>query len=221
LGVNDDRPNEKASAVPDFVRRLAEQGCVRVSPHSIIVELDQNTEQAIRDLDRATRAEMPGTAPTLDPPAAFWGLGLLENACRFLAFREIEAKEISETLSKPISQPMSPSVVYSVDLFLRFLPDVLRLARGLGQDDPLVDRLLAIARQWPLSSVGISGVAVDDPHVQIILGDASLRQLYVDRIMERKDTSRLTAQNVAEAVRISIGAYPMLAPEIIKAIERK
>src|SRR5438105_3892511 len=150
----------------DFVRQLSEHGRARVGARPSFAELNPDVARAIQDLDRSVRLEMPGVAPALSTGAAFWGMRILHNACRFLVYREIEPQEIIETLSEPLAEPLSASTVYSVDLFLRFLPDVERLARGLGQDDPLVGRLRAIAGQWPLSSVGMSGVAVDASRVQ-------------------------------------------------------
>jgi hypothetical protein len=60
--------------------------------------------------------------------------------------------------------------------------------------------------------VGIEGVgAVESAS---FLSHPSLRQLYVDRILARADTSRLADKAVREAVQMALGAFPELAPGI-------
>jgi hypothetical protein len=68
--------------------------------------------------------------------------------------------------------------------------------------------------------VGIAGVTCDCAEVETILADAALRQQYVDRIIQRCDVSRLDSPVVRDCIRTAIGAYPSLAPEIAKAIEK-
>jgi hypothetical protein len=75
-----------------------------------------------------------------------------------------------------------------------------------------VTGLTELARRWPLSSVGVKGLEGLD--VSSFVGDPALLQLYVDRIIERADQSRLTDPRVNEAVRTALGGYPELAPAI-------
>ena len=96
-------------------------------------------------------------------------------------FREIEGKSRA-VLAVPCPEPPSPSVCYSADLSLRYLPDLLSLAKGIASDDPLVHGLHAICRSWPLSSVGVPDVGELDTGA--FLSHPTLRRLYVDRIIE-------------------------------------
>jgi len=114
-------------------------------------------------------------------------------------------------------RPPDPVTCYSVDLLLRYLPDVAAMAHGIAEDDPLVESLRELGRQWPLSSVGMPELGTVDPGA--FVDDPSLRALYVDRILERRDTSRLDHPAVRAAVQAALGLHHELAPEIISALE--
>ena len=101
---------------------------------------------------------------------------------------------------------------YSADLSLRFLPDAWRLARDASESDPLVSFLLKTANRWPLSSVGISSTSISS--VDGFATDPSLLALYVDRIIERRDNSRLDDPRVRESIRRAVGAHDVLAPAL-------
>jgi hypothetical protein len=171
---------------------------------------------AIKDLpaaitlaDAAARLELPGAPPALSMPAAVWAGTIFNHACRFLVYREIGGNAVAATMAAPCPLAASPSVAYSVDLTFRYLPDLTALARGIAEDDPLVEGLYALARAWPLSSVGISlPTAVD---VSSFIQDRCLRMLYVDRILQRKDQSRLNHPILQQAMKEAIGLHPELA----------
>jgi hypothetical protein len=55
--------------------------------------------------------------------------------------------------------------------------------------------------------------------LDLIVGNACLRQLYVDRITQRTDISLLGPAAVRDAVTSALGVHPSLAPEIARAIE--
>jgi hypothetical protein len=111
----------------------------------------------------------------------------------------------------------SPEVCYSTDLALRVLPQLLALARGVALDDPLVIGLNTLAHDWPLSSVGVPEVTNVDESP--FIDHPTLRRLYADRIIERRDVSRLTDPRVVAAVREALGAHAAdLAPTLFPAI---
>jgi hypothetical protein len=193
----------------EFVQSLLETGRVKVPAGDAPIE---DLDPAVAELDRAARTDAPSEAPPLVAPAASWGLQILYRACQALVFREIDAETVRRTLAEPCPLPPSPAVHYSADLSLRYLPDLLTLARGIAPDDPLVTGLTALAQAWPLSSVGVADARAVDPSP--LLDHPSLRQLYVDRIIERGDASRLAHPAVRAAIREALGAYPSLAPKL-------
>ena len=192
-----------------FVQSLLESGRVTVPNDDSPPE---NLDQAVAELDRAARLEMAFDPPALSVPVAAWALRLLYTACQALVFREIEGDTVRPALAQPCPEVPSPRACYSADLSLRYVPDLIALARGIAPDDPLVAGLTGLARAWPLSSIGVADLGEVDPAP--FLDHPSLRQLYVDRIIERGDASRLAHPDVGAAVREALGAFPELAPKL-------
>jgi hypothetical protein len=192
-----------------FVQSLLDTGRVNVPPGG--EPLDE-VDEAAAELDRAARADAAFEPPALALPAAAWALTTVYRAAQALVFREIEADAVRQMLAVPCPLPPSPAVHYSADLSLRYLPDLLALASGIAPDDPLVTGLVALARAWPLSSVGVAGAGEADPSP--FLDHPSLHLLYVDRIIERSDAARLGHPAVRAAVREAVGGFPSLAPKL-------
>ena len=172
----------------------------------------------LEQLDQNARMELAGTPPQLDSAAGIWALCQIYRSCQYLVHREVDPKEVALRLAEPCpSTGPRDSVCYSVDLAFSYLSDVISLARGIAPGDPLVHGLLSLARAWPLSSVGVSDVGPVD--ISGFVGNASLLQLYVDRIIQHRDIARLEDPRVAEGVRRSLGIYGSLAGEVAAALE--
>ena len=200
-------------SLPAFLTALHENVRVRVTivPDKT-PDARAHAETKLRELDLLARAELAGDAPEFRPDAALWAATALHQACQFLIFREVSAETVRAALAVPCPETPSPAVCYSVDLSLRYLPDLLALARGAAEDDPLNVGLLALAKAWPLSSVGIKNLPPSD--IAAFIAHPSLRRLYADRIIQFADRSRLDDPRVLEAVREGIGAFPELAPAL-------
>jgi hypothetical protein len=146
-------------------------------------------------------------------------LRVLRRGCLYLAYREIGPEEVGRGLAEPCpADELTASVLYSADLGLRWLPDLIGLARGVGEGDPLVEGLRQLGAAWPLSSVGVVGV-VPSELPEALGSDPCLRTLYVDRILASEDTSRLTDQRVADRAAAALGLYPELCPAVAEALE--
>ena len=201
-----------------FLNELQENGRVHVNikpdvSESVLAAFDAS----LRNYEHMYRLELPGDAPDYIPIVGRWAGLLLYQVSQFLVFREIGAEIVEAALRKPCPMPRSPAVCYSADLMLRFIPDCHSLARGFAQDDPLVGNLRTLAAQWPLSSVGIKELGPLD--CGAFIDNRCLRAMYVDRILERKDTSRLSDERTCDAVRSALGAYSELCPEISSHLE--
>jgi hypothetical protein len=199
-----------------FVSNLLDSGRVRVPSAR---QAPERLDEAVRELDRLARAELAFDAPPLAPAAGEWALLLLYRACQALVYREIEPDAVKDALSRPCPVAASPEVCYSVDLAFRFMPELTGLARGIAENDPLVAGLLALAKAWPLSSVGVKGVG--DVTLQPFIRHPALKRLYADRVIEKADVSRLCDPAAREAVREALGAFPHLAPAIAVALEEE
>ena len=197
-----------------FLRDLFEHGRLKVEPPrgKLSAEERAAAEHALTEQETLLRQEFPSLPPPLDLPAAMWAAEMFWRACQLAVYRELDAAAIEELLSAPCP-PCSPaSGHWSVDLVFRFLPDLARHAARAAEGDPLVVRLRDWAANWPLSSVGMAGI--EPRRVADLATDRGLVQLYVDRILAKKDWSRLAEPAVQAAVRSSLGAHQNLWPEL-------
>jgi hypothetical protein len=172
---------------------------------------EPNDLQAAENLLRAYYEEdsltLPYTAPAFDGHAAVWAAGYLYHTIQLVLVRELDESVIQQWL-QDFSGSTTPEITYSVDLTFRCLPDLLRLAKGLAPGDALVLHLQATARRWPLS-------LVDDEPAEaapeaVILTTPTLRQLYLDRIIQARDLRRAGQPNLRPWVEVALGGHSTL-----------
>lgn len=163
------------------------------------------------------RADLAHAPPALSLPVARWAACAAWNACQALVHRALPTDALARALETPCPAAPSPATALSADLVLSILPDLLALARGPAPDDPARALLVRLARAWPLSSVG-ADLGPGPFDVDAFVGDASLRALYVDRILARVDLSRLGDPRVDDAAREALGARPELCPVVAHAL---
>lgn len=187
------------------------------------------------------RAQLPFAPPVVCSEAIGWAAQSFYRAAQFIVYREIGADQIANTfdvIDKQVNlDASSPSVHYSVDLLFRFLPDLLKFGGSANRDDPTCHAIRRWAKQWPLSSVGMDfkrDILKDEPagHEDLAKQDREiifdldaiqrhpcLFQMYVDRILQTGDQTRVESPVVVAKLKQAIGLYPELAGEIHVGIE--
>jgi hypothetical protein len=198
------------------LRALAERGAIRVGPPSDDAGEEDGVNAALAEYEAICRAEFPGTPPPFSLSCGLWALNAFHRACQFVTYRNVDAEAIAAELEKPCPDEAAVSRHYSVDLVFRFLPDLYRLSHTASEADPLCDHLRRYGAEWPLSSVGMTGVRPRD--LGGIVGHRGLLALYVDRLIARNDTSRLSEPVIRAAVRAALGDYGDLALSITAAL---
>ena len=197
----------------EFLRALRESGELIVGAEPP-AELEVELERALREHDTVFRDELAPDAPELAIDAAHWGAKKLYQSCQLLTMRDAPPAVAHDTLLDPYDGPRGPETEYSVDLTLAYLPSLFHLAERVAPDDPVLDAVRQLASEWPLSSVGISGI--DCPTRLLFWENHSLRTLYVDRLLETRDLTRLEDPLVARTTQAALGAYPELEPKIME-----
>ena len=181
--------------------------------------LDQEageTDELLLAYDRLARAQLAFTAPQFLLDAARWAAERMYRGCQLLVFRRLDAEAVKSMLGVSCPRPLSAEAIYSADLALRYVGDLITMARAVAQRDELVAELLRIGHEWPLSSIGVTRIAADKLNataVEMIMCDRCLRQLYIDRVIARREVSRLEHLGVREGVRAALGMYDDLWPE--------
>jgi hypothetical protein len=148
--------------------------------------------------------EMPFQPPAFSADAATWAAQYFYQSIQLTVLRDA-GEEIIQQHLQPYTGQITPEAIYSADLVLRHLPSLLQLAKGLAPADPLVKELKKTAVQWPFSSVGIELDETTDD--SIILQHPSLRQEYIDRIIEQKDSKRINNPNIKQYLLETTGDY--------------
>jgi len=173
-----------------FIEGLIKEGKVSIKGELSGFEADDF--EVVRNLLSAYYEEdileLPYTAPAWSEKAAIWAAKYFYQAVQFTVLRD-EGQEIIQHHLKPFPSEIRAEDIYSADLILRNLPSLFDLAKGLAPGDFLVKNLMELAKDWPFSSVGIK--LEGDVNDKKILEHPSLRQVYIDRIIEKKDSNRI------------------------------
>ena len=202
------------TSLASFVRSLAESGRVRIDVSSAEVD-STGSEVALAELDLLARAEAPAGVPQLRLDAALFGARALHDGCRFMLDRAAEPELVSAVLARAAPDVTLAENIWSADLCLRYLPGLYTRARAVSRDDALVAALGELAARWPLSGVGIPGVApslATGPIATVVRSSGALRQLLADRVLAAGDSELAEIPWVREAIDESVGAFPELLP---------
>ncbi len=213
--------------MPAFVRfltNLFESGSVQVPliNHGAPPDFQSlAASERLREADQNQRLAAPHTAPEFHAEAALAGARWLFLGCQLFIDRSHTIDAFSTEVSEGVLWEKESSCVYSVDLTLRFLPDLYRHARQHASNDPLMKTLQALAQAWPLSSVGIPDLHWEKSEWEPWQNHPSLRQIYIDRIIASDDGSRLETGRWANAVAESLGMYAhdLAGPNVLAALE--
>jgi hypothetical protein len=172
------------TAFHEFLTQLLEQGTVVF--RSPAAPRDRPTASAVADLAQAFQTHslsVAGRRIAFDPDVACAAAELVRQSSWALCNHDDRVAALAKRLKMPVS-PVTPSQHLSADVTLRYLPQVLRRARGLDASDPLVGLIADVLRRWPLS--GVLGDVDDGPLTPLDFGGhAGLLLLYAERLVER------------------------------------
>jgi hypothetical protein len=185
-----------------FLQRLQGSGEVLVARDEPVERGE--AERVLREWEAVVRADGSDGLPEYDPQAALWAAERLYAACALFAHRDLGGDEVAARLAVPCpSSSAIPSTHYSVDLVMRQLPQLIALARRLAPGDSLLAELWRLAREWPLSSVGLPPSGPMD--LAPILGHQGLARHYVDRVLQCGDRARAGEPAVREWIETGLG----------------
>ena len=208
-------------SLPAFIESLLAEGQAAVpEPAEISADDRARAAKLLGQFEREWQLNLPGPPPSFVPAAATWAAVRFYEACQYSVFRD-EGPQFTFEPAGPREFNANADAHYSVDLLYRFLPDLVRLVRAAASADPLLDELLNWGRQWPLSSVGVADLQLsgDAAPLAPILASPTLTRMYADRIVERRDTSRLNYDAARQAVSAALGLHSHLAPEVAAAVK--
>ncbi len=128
----------------------------------------------------AFRLSVAGPDIPFDAAVGYSAAELVRQASWAVMNHDDRVSHLKKCLSMPI-KPVTPAHHLSADLMLRYVPQVLKRARGLDPTDPLNSLLEGVLRQWPLS--GVLADLAEGPTGSLELGGHSgLLLLYAERL---------------------------------------
>lgn len=147
---------------------------------------------------------LPHVAPSFSAEAALWAAQVLYRSVQLTLQRDLDETAVHASLID-FPGPVDPAAVYSADLTLRYLPDLLNLAKGLAPADVLVTRLRELAQRWPFS---FGGPELADPqYLEPVLAHPALRAAYADRVIGTRNLVRARQPEAIPLVREALGHY--------------
>jgi hypothetical protein len=147
----------------------------------------------------------PYAAPQFNAKAALWAAKTVYFAAQLFLYREHKIEELKTILPK-YEGTMNASAMLSADICLRFLPQINDELRIVDADDPVVGIFSDYLLQFHYSAIGFD-VKRDEINATTIFSDDCLQQLYLDRIVERKDILLAGIPEIKAALLNGFGDY--------------
>jgi hypothetical protein len=141
------------AAFQEFLTQLLDHG--QIVFRSAKAPQDGPTERDVAVLAEAfdtLALSVAGARIPFDPRIACEAAEVVRQSSWALVRREDRLEDLKRRL-KLSGPPRSASRHLSADLMLRYLPQILKRARGLDPSDPMIGLLGGILRRWPLSGV--------------------------------------------------------------------
>lgn len=147
----------------------------------------------------------PFTPPIFDEKAALWASKIFYLFSQWIVYRIQEIDEL-ERLILPFEFPKTVSAVLSADLCLRFLPLIKMETNYIDPEDPILIHMNSIMKDWSYSSIGYLD-ETENLDITELDTNLCLKQLFVDRVMERKDKKMAKLPPIYSHIKASMGDY--------------
>jgi len=171
------------AAFQDFLTQLLDHG--QIVFRSTKAPQDGPTERDVAVLAEAFDTfalSVAGARIAFDPRTACEAAELVRQSGWALVQRDDRLADLKRRL-KMTGPPRTASQHLSADLMLRFLPQLIKRARGLDPADPLSGLLGDLLRRWPLS--GVLSDVEEGPLLALDFGGhPGLLLLYAERLTQ-------------------------------------
>jgi MoxR-vWA-beta-propeller ternary system domain bpX4 len=167
----------------EFLTELLKEG--KIVFRSAKAPHDRISQPAVAFLGEAFKIHsraVAGPPIAFDAETASAAAEFLRQSSWALVNHDERMADLEKRLKMP-GAPATPSHHLSADLTLRYLPQILRRARGLNPDDPLVERVASVLLRWPLSGV-LSDVAEAPVPPMDLGGHPGILLLYAERLID-------------------------------------
>ncbi|MBL4754912.1 MAG: hypothetical protein JKY52_15110 [Flavobacteriales bacterium] len=159
----------------------------------------------LRNQYEAESMDYSHVAPAFDDDAALWGAKTIYTAAQLILYRKDEPDSLAALLPFFEGEFNSSSAV-SVDLCLRFLPQMITQLKLIDHEDRLIEVLEKQLYLWHYSGVAYK-LKPDKLDLSMISSDPCLHQLYVNRIIANRRSELAQHISNSDLVRANLGIY--------------
>ncbi|MEN2398609.1 hypothetical protein GKZ90_0002365 [Flavobacterium sp. MC2016-06] len=149
--------------------------------------------------------DYPCQAPKFSATAAFWGAKTVYSAAQLLLYREHKIEELDVFLP-PYNGEINASVILSADLCLRFLPQVVMEMKRIDAEDAAIVILEKHLEYFHYAAIGFDVVS-ENINLEVVFSDPCFKQLYLNRVVERKAKKTAEIETVKGALMAGFGDY--------------
>ena len=169
---------------------------------------DSEAQEVVYFLDVEYQGEaedFPFQASTFDANAALWAARTIYYASQLILFRESQPDEL-ESILPSYEGTIDPSAILSVDLSLRFVPNIMKHLKLIDPEDSLIKILEKHLATWHYSAVGydLKDSTLD---FEVINNSPCLKQLYLDRVIEKKAQNLAKIPIINQGIKATLGMY--------------
>jgi hypothetical protein len=150
----------------------------------------------------------PYTAPSFNPKAAMWACKTVYFSAQLLLYRENKVSEL-KTILPNYPHVIDASAILSADICLRFLPQVLIELKKIDTEDAIIPILESHLQTFHYSNIGFD-YEIEKITLEPVFADKCLKQMYLDRVVERKAIKEAEIPIVNECLLADFGDYKKL-----------
>lgn len=143
--------------------------------------------------------------PAYEAEAAGWAAKTIYFALQLMLNRERKEIELEHILPAYAGE-ITPGAILSADLCLRFLPEILHKTRGIDGEDAIIPVLETHLQIWHYSGIGYS-MNTEALDFDVVFSNPCSKQLYMDRMMERRALSLTGIPLLRQEVKNSLGDF--------------
>lgn len=191
----------------NMIMTLRESESVILYNNLFSIDKDEK-EKVISFLKKEYQTEKkdhPFIAPEINSEAALWGAEYIYTVAQLVLYRESFENELENIL--PFEDfIVRPESILSVDLCLRFLPQMIEKLKLIDLEDKLIFLLEGKLKKWHFSGVNYT-LETNSLDFNSIIENKCLNQLYVNRVIEYKNTELSNTPACRTLVSASLGIF--------------
>lgn len=149
--------------------------------------------------------EYPYVTPVFNATAALWSAKTIYYAAFFMLCRNDNASKLVEVLKEYKNIPTA-SEHLSADLLMRFLPSIYNDLKSWDAQDAILPILEMHMQKFHYSSIG-TDITIADDDVTELFKDNCFKQLYINRVTDKKVQKLITIPQIHNAIKENLGDY--------------